>query len=62
MVTYISTTHYNKSNIIYWIWYFRKYKFIKGFTFRIFGINFNIKENNATQKLLFKWRRLLNVD
>ena len=35
-----------------WWWYFYKYKYISGFTFRICGLDFNIREKNATGKLI----------
>lgn len=34
---------------------FKKYKHIKGFIFRFFGIYFNIRENNTTEKLIEKF-------
>jgi hypothetical protein len=51
-ISYISINDYNWTNIGCWIWYFRPYKFIRGFNFRIFGIHFNIREKNSFQKLI----------
>ncbi len=51
-VSFISTKHYDKTNIHQWVWYIKKYKYIKGFIFRFFGIYFNVRENNATEKLI----------
>jgi hypothetical protein len=36
----------------YWFWYFRKFKFVKGFVIRIFGIHFIVKEENHLEKLI----------
>ncbi len=38
-----------------WFWYFRKNKFIKGFTIRIFGLNMMFKEDDSFNKLLHIW-------
>jgi len=35
-----------------WRFYFERYKFIKGFRMRIFGVYFNVREKNATAKLI----------
>ena len=51
-VNYISTKWYDKTNIGSWFWYFRPYKFITGFNIRIFGIHFNIREKNGTDKII----------
>lgn len=55
-ISYCSTKHYSKNDIIHWVWMFKKYKNIKGFIFRFFGIYFNVRENNATEKLIKKFR------
>ena len=34
------------------MWYFRTYKFVRGFMLRIFGVHINIRERNATEKLI----------
>ena len=53
---YVSTKHYNGKNIIQWMWMFRKYAYVKGFTIRLFGININIRESNATQKMINQFK------
>lgn len=55
-VSFVNPKHYNISNIGQWIWYFKKYKFVKGFNIRIFGLHFNIREKNATEKLIFLFK------
>lgn len=35
-----------------WFWYFKKNKFLKGFTIRIFGINVMVKEEDSFNKLI----------
>ncbi len=54
-ISYCSTKHYDKSNIMQWVWMFKKYKFVKGFIFRMFGIYINIREKNSTEKLIKLW-------
>jgi hypothetical protein len=39
----------------YWFFYFRRYKHVTGFHGRIFGISFNIREGDATNKLTQKF-------
>jgi len=54
-VDWTSTKHYDWtkwSQVKFWLWYFRKYKYINGFVIRICGVYFNIRENNATEKLM----------
>ena len=53
-ISYCSTKHYDKTNITQWVWMFKKYKNVKGFIMRIFGVYVNIRENNATEKLIEK--------
>lgn len=53
-VNYISTSHYNRTNIGQWMWMFKRYAFARGFIVRIFGIYINVRENNATEKLIAK--------
>jgi hypothetical protein len=53
-INYCSTKFYDKTNIAQWMWMFKKYKNVKGFIMRIFGIYFNVRENNATEKLIEK--------
>lgn len=62
-ITYVSIRHYNLSNIRYWIWHSRKYTNVKGITFRILGLNFNIREKDAREKLIaiFKAKKFLSV-
>lgn len=56
-IDYISRKHFNKSNIIQWVWLFRSYKYVNGFQMRIFGLHINIRENKATEKLIALWLR-----
>ena len=51
-VSYISPKYYDRSNIIQWVWWFERYRYIKGFKMRIFGIYVNVREKNATAKLI----------
>jgi hypothetical protein len=39
----------------HWFFYFRRYTYVKGFWGRICGVWFNIREKNATEKLLKVW-------
>jgi len=39
-----------------WIFYFRRFHFVKGFTVRVIGINIMIIEKNATEKLINIWK------
>jgi len=57
-VNYISRKWYDKATIKSWFWYFRAYNYIRGFNMRICGVHFNIRENNATQKLINKSKLL----
>lgn len=36
----------------YWFWYFKKWTYIKGIAFRIFGVEIKMLENDATNKLI----------
>ena len=36
----------------HWFWMFKRYTHVQGFIMRIFGFYFNIRENNATEKLI----------
>ncbi len=54
-VKYISTKHYDRTNISQWMWMFKKYTGVRGFIIRIFGVYINCRENNATEKLIAKW-------
>lgn len=56
-ISYISTKHYDKTNIFQWLWMFKRYKNVKGFIMQIFGIYINVRENNATEKLIAKARK-----
>lgn len=50
--TYIRWGLIKKGHKRKYFWHFRRYKHVKGFTFRICGWNFNFKEKNATYKLI----------
>jgi hypothetical protein len=51
-VNYCSRKHYDWTNIVQWVWMFKKKKYTKGFIMRIFGVYLNVREDNATQKLI----------
>lgn len=51
-INYCSIKHYNKTNITQWMWMFKQYKYVNGFIVRIFGVYINIRESNATEKLI----------
>jgi hypothetical protein len=51
-INYVPTQYFTIDNIHKWMWRFKRYKYIKGFAFRIFGVDVNIHENNATEKLI----------
>jgi hypothetical protein len=51
-ISYISTKYYDRTNIIQWVFFFKRYKFVKGFIFRFFGIYVNVREKYATEKLI----------
>lgn len=51
-VSYIGIKHYNRKTIIQWIWMFKRYTNVKGFIMRIFGVYINVRENDATEKLI----------
>lgn len=53
-VKYIGISGFPLDKILWWIFYFKKYKFIKGFNIRLFGVHFNIREDKALEKLLSK--------
>ena len=44
-IKYIGTKWFPIKKIGWWIFYFKKYTYIKGFQIRIFGFHFNIREN-----------------
>lgn len=50
-ITYMSYKKYGKDCGPGWFYYFKKYKNIKGFILRIFGIYINIRERDALKKL-----------
>lgn len=51
-VSYISTKYYDRKNIMQWVFMFKRYTAVKGFIMRIFGVYVNVRENNATEKLI----------
>ncbi len=55
-ISYCSTKYYDRTNITQWMWMFKRHKYIKGFIMRIFGVYFNVRENNAFEKLLGIWK------
>lgn len=50
-INYCSIMHYNKSTIIQWVYYFKKYTYIKGFIIRIFGLYINISLKKVGEKV-----------
>lgn len=56
-IGHISTKHYDRTTILQWVWIFKRYKYVKGFIMRIFGIYINVCENNAFEKLIAKARK-----
>lgn len=56
-ISYISTKHYDRTNITQWVWMFKRYTYVKGFRMQIFGIYINVRENNATEKLIANARK-----
>jgi len=56
-ISCISTKHYDRTNIIQWVWMFRRYTYVKGFVMRIFGININVRENNAREKMIEQFKK-----
>lgn len=59
-VNYTSTKYYDRTNIIQWIWYYKPYTHIRGFIVRIFGVYINVRENNASEKLMAIWNKRYN--
>lgn len=57
-VKFISTKYYDRTNIGQWFWYFKPYTFVNGFIMRIFGVYFNVREDNATEKLIEIGKRM----
>lgn len=51
-ISYISTKYYDRTNIVQWMFMFKRYTAVRGFIMRVFGIYFNVRENNATEKLI----------
>jgi len=49
---YCSRKYYNKSNIKQWLWTFQKYQYVNGFIARLFGFYINVREDDATEKLI----------
>lgn len=58
-ISYIGTKHYDRTNIIQWVWMFKRYTYVKGFIMRVFGIYINVRENNAIEKLAAKAQKML---
>ncbi len=52
-ISYTNPKYYpNIKSLRYWLFYFKKYRYVKGFILRIFGVYFNIREKNASLKLI----------
>lgn len=51
-ISYTSRKYYNRSNILQWVWTYKPYIFVEGFILRIFGVYINVREDNATDKLI----------
>lgn len=43
---------YKFKTILNWIYWFRKYEYVSGFMIRLFGIHVDVREKNATEKLI----------
>jgi hypothetical protein len=56
-INYVSRKWYDITNISSWFWYYKQYTHIKGLNIRIFGVHINIREKNATEKLIVRWRQ-----
>jgi hypothetical protein len=51
-ISYTSLKWYDRTNIKQWFWFYKPYKNVRGVIFRICGVYFNIREKNATAKLI----------
>ena len=51
-VSYIPRIHYVGGYLKQWMWYFGRYKFVKGVKIRIFGVYINIRDKNALEKFI----------
>lgn len=60
-VTYIGTRWFPIEKIGWWVFYFKKYTYIKGFQIRIFGFHFNIRENNGTEKIIQNYTKIAPI-
>lgn len=60
-ISYVSTKHYDMSNISQWMWMFKRYVHVRGFIVRIFGIHINVVEKNASKKLIAKAHKQMNA-
>ena len=50
--SYTSTKYYTKKSIMQWICMYKPYTNVKGFIIRIFGLYINIRDKDATAKLI----------
>lgn len=57
-INYTNPEHYDRTNITQWVWMFKKYTYARGFIMRIFGVYINVVENNITEKLIEKEKKL----
>ena len=53
-VSYIKLSRYKNAKKNSWLFSFYKFKFIKGISIRIFGVELFIKESNSLAKILAK--------
>lgn len=51
-ISYTSISHFNLSSVHWWVFMFKRYTYINGFIIRIFGVYINVREKDATDKLL----------
>jgi hypothetical protein len=51
-IRFMPLKHYDRKNIGWWIWYFRKLHYVKGFSLRILGVYITVSEKNAVEKLI----------
>ncbi len=50
-ITFVNPMIYPINKIGQWVWYFKKYQYLKGVNIRIFGCHFNIRENISISQI-----------
>ena len=51
-ISYTKRNIYKDISLKQWFFMFKRYHYISGFMFRIFGVYFNVREKNSTEKLI----------